>query len=125
MISADDDMRPHALIEDSPESLRTDEISRGKLLKPNAGGIIRKSFDLLTSFHELADVLQNPLQVPVGIRSESSVDPTLAKIPFTAASLPQFMEPLPWPASWLACLSTLGLISPGADCWLWVSSRRH
>lgn len=29
--------------------------------------------------HSLANVLQNPLQVPVGIRSESSVDPTLGK----------------------------------------------
>ena len=29
--------------------------------------------------HALANVLQNPLQVPVGIRSESSVDPTLGK----------------------------------------------
>ena len=28
---------------------------------------------------QLANVLQNPLQVPVGIRSESSVDPTLGK----------------------------------------------
>jgi SecD/SecF fusion protein len=29
--------------------------------------------------HQLANVLENPLQVPVGIRSESSVDPTLGK----------------------------------------------
>lgn len=29
--------------------------------------------------HQLASVLQNPLQVPVSIRSESSVDPTLGK----------------------------------------------
>ncbi len=29
--------------------------------------------------HQLANVLQNPLQVPVGVRSESSVDPTLGK----------------------------------------------
>ncbi|HVZ17181.1 MAG TPA: protein translocase subunit SecD, partial [Terriglobales bacterium] len=29
--------------------------------------------------HDLANVLQNPLQVPVSIRSESSVDPTLGK----------------------------------------------
>ncbi|MGA9577365.1 MAG: hypothetical protein WBV90_07070 [Terrimicrobiaceae bacterium] len=37
LMSADDDMRPHALIESSPESLETEEISRGKLLKA-AGG---------------------------------------------------------------------------------------
>jgi hypothetical protein len=29
VVSADDDMRPHGLIEDSPESLGADEISRG------------------------------------------------------------------------------------------------
>src|ERR1700757_2417661 len=38
LISADDDMRPHALIESSPESLNADEISRGKLLKAGDGG---------------------------------------------------------------------------------------
>jgi hypothetical protein len=53
MISADDDMRPHALIESSPESLNADEISRGKLLKRDAGGVIQKSFDLLTSFKDV------------------------------------------------------------------------
>ena len=31
MVSSDDDMRPYALVEDSPESLGQDEISRGKL----------------------------------------------------------------------------------------------
>jgi hypothetical protein len=53
MISADDDMRPHALIESSPESLNADEISRGKLLKRAAPGVIQKSFDLLTSFKDV------------------------------------------------------------------------
>ncbi|HSI14970.1 MAG TPA: hypothetical protein VK961_23155 [Chthoniobacter sp.] len=53
LISADDDMRPHALIESSPESLEADEISRGKLLKAEAGGFVQKSFDLLTSFHDV------------------------------------------------------------------------
>ena len=53
MISADDDMRPHALIESSPESLNVDEISRGKLLKRDAGGVIEKSFDLLRSFKDV------------------------------------------------------------------------
>ena len=38
MVSADDDMRPYALIEDSPESLAADEISRGKLLKTAGTG---------------------------------------------------------------------------------------
>lgn len=53
LVSADDDMRPHALIESSPESLNTDEISRGKLLKTESGGFVQKSFDLLTSFHDV------------------------------------------------------------------------
>jgi hypothetical protein len=53
MISADDDMRPHALIESSPESLNADEISRGKLLKRDAGGVLEKSFDLLKSFKDV------------------------------------------------------------------------
>lgn len=53
MISADDDMRPHALIESSPESLNTDEISRGKLVKRGAKGVIQKSFDLFTSFKDV------------------------------------------------------------------------
>jgi hypothetical protein len=53
LISADDDIRPHALIEDSPESLQADEISRGKLMKRDDTRIIHKSFDLLTSFHDV------------------------------------------------------------------------
>jgi hypothetical protein len=36
MISADDDMRPYALVESSPESLGRDEISRGRLHKAGA-----------------------------------------------------------------------------------------
>ena len=53
LISADDDMRPYALVESSPESLNADEISRGKLMKGNAPGFVQKSFDLLTSFHDV------------------------------------------------------------------------
>src|ERR1700733_5790631 len=53
MISADDDMRPHALIESSPESLNADEICRGKLLKRGGPGVVQKSFDLLTSFRDV------------------------------------------------------------------------
>lgn len=54
MVSADDDMRPDALIETSPESLSADEICRGKLIKSNQdGGYIHKSFDLLTAFHDV------------------------------------------------------------------------
>lgn len=53
MVSADDDMRPYALLESSPESLNTDEISRGKLLKRGSNGILQKSFDLLMAFKDV------------------------------------------------------------------------
>jgi hypothetical protein len=53
LVSADDDMRPHALVESSPESLNADEVSRGKLMKGTAGGFVNKSFDLLTSFKDV------------------------------------------------------------------------
>src|SRR5271154_6512984 len=38
LVSADDDMRPYALMEDSPESLGDNEISRGKLLPRGTNG---------------------------------------------------------------------------------------
>ena len=53
MVSADDDMRPYALIEDSPESLADREISRGKLIPRGANGHCRKSFDILQSFRDV------------------------------------------------------------------------
>jgi hypothetical protein len=53
MVSADDDMRPYTLVEDSPESLGDGEIARGKLLKKDARGFTRKSFDILAAFLEV------------------------------------------------------------------------
>ena len=53
LVSADDDMRPHALVESSPESLNADEVSRGKLMKANGDGFVQKSFDLLTTFRDV------------------------------------------------------------------------
>jgi hypothetical protein len=50
MISADDDMRPFALMEDSPESLNDNEVCRGRLYKGNQNGYTRKSFDILSPF---------------------------------------------------------------------------
>jgi hypothetical protein len=50
MVSADDDMRPYAFVEDSPESLGPDEVCRGKLMKASAKGYTRKSFDILAAF---------------------------------------------------------------------------
>lgn len=58
MVSADDDMRPYGLIEDSPESLAHDEISRGNLIPRGANGHTRKSYDILQSFH---DILGKPV----------------------------------------------------------------
>jgi hypothetical protein len=64
MVSADDDMRPEAIIEDSPESLSGNEVSRGKLIRPEDKGHALKSYDLLTVFKEVlgkraADVPSN------------------------------------------------------------------
>ncbi len=53
MVSADDDMRPYALIEDSPEALGANEISRGKLIPRGANGHTRKSYDILESFRDI------------------------------------------------------------------------
>jgi len=50
MISSDDDMRPYALVQDSPESLEHDEISRGKLHRVGQNGYNRKSFDIMSAF---------------------------------------------------------------------------
>ena len=63
LISSDDDMRPEALIENSPESLGDDEICRGKLYRAvEKKGYARKSFDLLEAFD---DVLGRKLsQIP-------------------------------------------------------------
>ena len=62
MISSDDDMRPYSLMEDSPESLEVDEISRGRLHKLGENGYCKKSFDILSAFY---DVLGKPVaEVP-------------------------------------------------------------
>ena len=57
MVSSDDDMRPYSLMEDSPESLEDDEISRGRLHKVGKNGYVRKSFDMMSAFF---DVLGKP-----------------------------------------------------------------
>jgi hypothetical protein len=53
LVSADDDMRPTALIENSVESLGVDEICRGKLVKASSDGFSRRSFDILRAFHDV------------------------------------------------------------------------
>lgn len=62
MVSSDDDMRPYSLMEDSPESLENNEISRGRLHKLGKNGYVRKSFDMMSAFF---DVLGKPVsEVP-------------------------------------------------------------
>jgi hypothetical protein len=53
MVSADDDMRPYVLMEDNPESLRADEISRGRLHKAGKDRAVHKSFDIVAAFKEV------------------------------------------------------------------------
>ena len=73
MVSSDDDMRPYSLMEDHPESLTENEISRGKLMKAGGRGYTRKSYDILTAF---LDVLGKPVsEVPANHeRGEYLVD---------------------------------------------------
>ncbi len=52
LVSSDDDMRPDALIEASPESLAQNEVCRGKLYGTGESGYVHKSFDLLAAFKE-------------------------------------------------------------------------
>jgi hypothetical protein len=58
VISADDDMRPYALMENSVETLDDDEVCRGKLLRRGENGYVPKSFDIVTAF---VDVLGKPV----------------------------------------------------------------
>ena len=53
VVSSDDDMRPYALMEDSPESLEIDEVCRGRLHKAGQGHYVRKSFDILAAFRDV------------------------------------------------------------------------
>ena len=73
MVSADDDMRPYALMEYSIESLDPDEVCRGRLHKAGQNGYTCKSFDILTAFK---DVLGKPAsQMPANYeRGELLVD---------------------------------------------------
>ena len=58
MVSSDDDMRPYSLMEDSPESLEDNEISRGRLHRVGENGYRKKSFDIMSAF---LDVLGKPV----------------------------------------------------------------
>jgi hypothetical protein len=73
MVSSDDDMRPYALMEDSPESLQAGEVSRGRLHRAGNEHFVRKSFDILAAFK---DVLGKPVsEIPENYaRGELLVD---------------------------------------------------
>ena len=73
MVSADDDMRPYALMEDSPESLGPTRSAAAGCTRPGRTATGRKSFDILTSF---LDVLGKPVgEVPENYeRGELLVD---------------------------------------------------
>ena len=58
MISADDDMRPYAFMEPSPETLGENEVSHGRLHRAKETGFVRKSFDIMAAF---MDVLGKPV----------------------------------------------------------------
>lgn len=50
LISADDDMRPYALMENSVETLGEDEVCRGKHVRIGEKGYRPKSFDIVSAF---------------------------------------------------------------------------
>jgi hypothetical protein len=58
MVSSDDDMRPHALMDTHPGSLGDHEIAHGSWVKPGDERIVVKLFDVLTAF---LDVLGRPV----------------------------------------------------------------
>ena len=53
MVSSDDDMRPYSLMEDSPESLEDNEVSRGRLHRVGQNGYRKKSFDIMSAFTDV------------------------------------------------------------------------
>jgi hypothetical protein len=73
LVSSDDDMRPFALMEDSPESLQADEVCRGRLHKSGRQHWVHKSFDIVAAFR---DVLGKPVsEIPENYeRGELLVD---------------------------------------------------
>jgi hypothetical protein len=53
LVSADDDMRPTAFLENSVESLGADEMCRGKLVKAQSDGFAPRSFDILRAYGDV------------------------------------------------------------------------
>jgi hypothetical protein len=50
LVSADDDMRPYALVEDDGPGLEGNEVCRGKVVKAGSAPRERRSFDVLSAF---------------------------------------------------------------------------
>jgi hypothetical protein len=50
LVSADDDMRPYALVDDDGAGLEGNEVCRGKVVKAGAAPRERRSFDILSAF---------------------------------------------------------------------------
>src|ERR1700737_1529839 len=72
LVSADDDMRPHALMDTHPESLGDHEVAHGRLLKTSER-VVTKSFDILTAFLDV--VGQRVSEVPANhVRGAMIVD---------------------------------------------------
>jgi hypothetical protein len=73
VVSSDDDMRPYALMAESPESLEADEVSHGRLQRTGRQLFVHKSFDILAAFK---DVLGKPVsEIPENYaRGELLVD---------------------------------------------------
>ena len=64
VVSSDDDMRPYALMEHSPESLDEGEVFCGRLHRTGQNGYSRKSFNIVSAFLDVlgkraAEVPQN------------------------------------------------------------------
>jgi hypothetical protein len=84
MVTSDDDMRPYALIEDSPEALQSNEISRGKLLKRSSRGYTQKSLDILSAFTDVlgkkvADVPENFAKGEVVVDTAMDLETNVSK----------------------------------------------
>ena len=81
MVSADDDMRPVALMEDSPETLGNNEVCRGKLMRAGSGAFTEKSYEILTAF---LDILGKPVRdIPANHERENALCLQAGTVPDT------------------------------------------
>jgi hypothetical protein len=100
MVSSDDDMRPFALMEDSPESLDLDEVCRGRLHKAGQGDWVHKSFDILAAFQDVlgkpaGDAPENYERGEVLVDTATDLETNATKGPTTGNSLVLRHGPVP------------------------------